>query len=286
MIRASALPEKEEILSIIRKVPGYDERERLLRQLNGGASYRYMEQHFFSLSRKVELRVEYRLTPKVMPAVSEALIIETMPTNYTEEKYNFGLPTSQLAAKIADDPTWTQRLAAATVIKLDLLPTLVGVPSAGIEFFPASRWSVAVHGSYARWVFSGDSRELYHWNVTPEVRHYLSSKGPAAPRLFAGAYYNKGEFDIRLGSPNGRMGQYWGAGLSLGVSGPVFPERNHRFLWEVALGVGYNRVEYDKYRFDSICKVYTGSNRRVLWGPSFVRFSLAYRLGNPKGGRK
>jgi hypothetical protein len=61
-IKSCPLREREEVLAIIRRVPVYDERESLLKKLNGGYAWLFMERELFPGLRRVELRIEYSTT--------------------------------------------------------------------------------------------------------------------------------------------------------------------------------------------------------------------------------
>jgi hypothetical protein len=58
-VRVSSIFEREDVLTIIRAVHEYDTRELLLRELNGGQAWLFMEREIFPRLRRVELRIEY-----------------------------------------------------------------------------------------------------------------------------------------------------------------------------------------------------------------------------------
>jgi hypothetical protein len=66
-VRLSSLYEREEVLEIIRRVRSYDTREALLRELNGGQAWLFMEREIFPQLRRVELRIEYGEQQKASP---------------------------------------------------------------------------------------------------------------------------------------------------------------------------------------------------------------------------
>lgn len=61
LVALSHLPERDEVLQIIDKVPVFKGREKLLMDLNGGQPYRAMLAELFPLLRRVEITVEYDL---------------------------------------------------------------------------------------------------------------------------------------------------------------------------------------------------------------------------------
>jgi hypothetical protein len=79
-IRKSPLKDRDDILEIIRKVPVFDTREALLKKLNGGRAWLYMERELFPGLRRVELRIDYSTTPVV--TISEHYNIK--PLNATD----------------------------------------------------------------------------------------------------------------------------------------------------------------------------------------------------------
>jgi len=273
LVRSSSLAEREEILDIIRKVSSSDERERLLRQLNGGRAFRYMEKHFFPSSRRVELRIEYSLTPKAMPAVSDPLVSEVTPSK-TRQPINLGLPDAPVRTYCA--PVKPPVLGIKTNLLLlagvqhDLNYTTL-TPNLSLEYYVNKHWSVELGAMYSYWHYNHRQsfQGLTGYRIEPRFRVPLWKRGPEG---FMGAYGRVGDYDLREAEP--RTGKYWDAGLSAGFYFPVWKNLGI----EVGTRAGYVNTNATLYTREDGLNLFDGKQRYNKFRVTNVDLNLVYRI--------
>lgn len=71
-VERSNLPHKEEVLKIIDGIPDPDARDRAIRQIDGGATYRTMLQQIYPALRRVDYRIRYDIAPRTVESAREA----------------------------------------------------------------------------------------------------------------------------------------------------------------------------------------------------------------------
>lgn len=284
LVRESSLEEREEILDIIHKVPSYDERERLLRRLNGGRVFRYMEKHFFPSSRRVEVRIEYSLTPKAMPVVSEPLVREATPSA-ADNLATIGLP-----GVVARPRPMTDCRTPLLGIKTNLL-LLAGVqsdlkhttftPNLSLEYYISKNWSVELGAMYSYWHYNHRQafQGLSGYRIEPRFRVPFGERGP---EMFVGSYFRSGDYDLREAEPRtgtlpaGGTGKYFDAGLSAGFFFPVWKN----FGLEVGGRAGYIKTNAILYNAEEGRNVYGGRQRYNKFRVTNIGLNLVYRIKN------
>lgn len=161
--------------------------------------------------------------------------------------------------------------------KTNLLYWATGSPNFGIEFSVGRHWSINALVGYNPWHSGKNNASLRHWLVTTEVRYWQC-------RTFEGHFfgaqaiygrYNLGQISF-LGSELREYtfrGYGYGAGVSYGYHFPL----GLRWGLELVAGVGYLKLNYDKYRCVT-CAEHMGSFRRNYFGPTKAGVTLIYML--------
>jgi hypothetical protein len=218
-IRKSPLKERDDILEIIRKVSVFDTREALLRKLNGGRPWLYMERELFPGLRRVELRIEYSTTPVV--TVSEAYNIRPITAADTialppEPPVPAPViaPKKKESARVAPDsiivvskpiPVASDEAPARTrfVLKTNLL-LLTGVQpdfkhtapvvNAALEYYITDHWSVEVGAMYSYWHYNShrEFQGVSGYRLEPRYRHAFPGDRFEA---YLGLYGRMGDYD-------------------------------------------------------------------------------------------
>lgn len=140
-------------------------------------------------------------------------------------------------------------------------------PNLGVELPLARQWSLDVTGMYARWDFrqnkkyrlGGIQPELRWWCCQNMTRHYVGLH-------FQYADFNIGEEMYR------RDGHLLGGGISYGYVWVISPRWNIDF----SAGVGYARIEYDKYGQE--CGRLISQETRNYWGPTRLGVTFTYKI--------
>lgn len=233
LVRNSDLPERNEVLAIIRQVSIFDGREGLIMKLNGGRPYKEMVATMFPLLRRVEIEVDYEVTdtPLRLPeAVSEEhkketvehtdtttdLLYEEPVTNYyyipgerRKHKPILGVKTNLLSlAGVMYDGSYTTSL-----------------PNLALEYYVGNNWSVEIGGAYAYWHYKSHRSFQGMSGYRLEPRYYFMHRDNNL-NIYVGLYSRVGDYDIyhsdkesssETYTTTGYTGKYWDTGLSAGL---------------------------------------------------------------------
>lgn len=157
-------------------------------------------------------------------------------------------------------------------IKTNALYWATTTPNLGFEVALGKKMTLDVSGNYNPWEFS-DNRQLKHWLVQPELRYWLCER-------FYGHFFglhahyaeaNVSNLDI-FGMGHYRYeGNIYGAGISYGYQWIL----GKRWSMEATIGVGYARIDYDKYNCGK-CGSKLDSGHKNYIGPTKVGLSIIY----------
>lgn len=130
-------------------------------------------------------------------------------------------------------------------IKTNALYWATTTPNLGFEVAFSPKITLDVSGNYNPWTFSGN-KKLKHWLVQPELRYWLCDRFNGH---FLGVHAHYAGFNVggikMLGLEKHRyQGNLYGAGISYGYHWIL----NKRWSMEGVIGVGYARIDYDKYK--------------------------------------
>ena len=274
LVMDSDIPNKEEVLRIIRSVPDLrgtntDPRLTALRRVGGGESWRYLQQHIFPELRESGVEVSFRYKRKdtadervdqIMPGKTYVVdtliqmvgihdtvfIIKDRCRERRDSLKNRPHKDSERYQKLPTDKMLV--LAPRTNLLLPLL-------NIGVEVPIGNRWSVALDHYYPWWWrrWGGQSHrncfELMFESV--EARYWIGSRhknegtnyryrlsGHSLAVFGTGGYY---DFERDW---TGRQGEFWGAGVDYLWA---LPGRKGRVRWEFELGVGFLHSSARRY---------------------------------------
>ncbi|EGF52456.1 DUF3575 domain-containing protein [Bacteroides fluxus] len=167
--------------------------------------------------------------------------------------------------------------AQKAALKSNLLYDATGSINLGLELAVAGQWTMDVSGSYNAWDFPND-KKWRHILVQPEARYWLCDRFNGH---FFGIHaqwmkFNIGNVDMPFGLWEGArsnrfQGDLWGGGLAYGYSWLL----SRHWNLEAEVGVGYNRVIYDRYPCAS-CGSRIASDARNYFGPTKLALSFVY----------
>lgn len=298
MLREARIDEREEVLKIIRQIRVYDERERLLRILNGGMPYPEIRERIFPALRRVEIEIEFGEEP--LPVLKEGPVTEQwvtveQPTNnahkdeYVERDQNDNRMRTISNDWIIDRDKDRSKYRSLKygkyqfAIKTNVLQwagILAGqsystpLANAALEWYITDRWSAEIGAVYSYWRRKPESTFQGISGYRVELRHYL----PIADKwldAYLGVYGRSGDFDMRkeLNTVN-YTGDYWDAGISAGLTVPIV----FGFYVEAGARAGYMKADGVKYNIDGLYNWYDG---RVSYSKlRFTEFgiSVGYRF--------
>lgn len=175
---------------------------------------------------------------------------------------------TSIRAQVQRNETYLPKFA----IKTNALYLATTTANLGFEFALAKKLTLDVSGNYNPWEF-GDNRQIKHWLVQPELRYWLCERFNGS---FFGLHGHYGEMNVSnldfLGLGHDRYeGNFYGAGISYGYQWIL----SRRWSMEATVGVGYARLEYDKYACGK-CGEKIGHNTKNYFGPTKVGLSFIY----------
>lgn len=175
--------------------------------------------------------------------------------------------------------TYGQELGTKTnlphfAIKTNALYWATTTPNLGFEVGLAKKLTLDVSGNYNPWKFS-DNKQFKHWLIQPELRYWLCERFNGSFFGIHGHYadVNVSNLDM-FGLGHDRYeGKLYGAGISYGYQWIL----KHRWSMEATIGLGYARIEYDKYEQGKNC-MKLGHNTKDYFGPTKIGLSFIYTI--------
>lgn len=142
----------------------------------------------------------------------------------------------------------------------------------GFEVGLSKKLTLDVSGNYNPWEFS-DNKQIKHWLVQPELRYWLCERFYGH---FFGLHAHYAEANVSnlniFGLGDYRyQGNIYGAGISYGYQWIL----NKRWSMEATVGVGYARLNFDKYNCGT-CGSKISKEHKNYFGPTKVALSIIY----------
>ncbi len=246
LVSQTDLVDKAEILAIANRTDiSNDQKERLM--MSHKESWKYIEEYILPNQRAgVSFVIYYK-----EPIGRDTVIIREIH----QQQYDYRLDTV------------TKPLFA---IKTNMLYNLATALNIELEVPMGRHWSLAA-GVVAPWWgtaatnFTDDARSTFKMAVgNLEARFWLRShEKKMFSGLFIGAYVNAGIYDLEKDF-KGYMGDFYGAGLSLGFSHRAFNSDNFRI--EYSASFGHIDTQYNYYT--RVKSEYLGSDA-IAWVPFY-----------------
>lgn len=273
--------EREEVLMILDKVHDPVKRERLLKRLNGGRAYRYMQQHILPRLRNA-IVCTFRMNSRLKPAVLSATSLQARPAGeITGDGSNAaqypGFAVKQntqtilhIAASSAA-PTCSRRYS---VLKTNLAAWAMTTVNLAYEVQVGRHFSLDLPVMWSSWDLA-HTPALRIILFQPELRYWLFRPGRGH---FLGLHAHVARYNLKWEEYRYQDTGYplLGAGVGYGYALPL----TDRWGMEFNLGVGYANSRYDTYH-----NVINGQLRdtRLLhyWGITRLGLSFIYKLSKP-----
>lgn len=166
---------------------------------------------------------------------------------------------------------WGQDVA----VKTNTLWWGSATPNLAFEIGWGPKNSLEIAGGWNPWTYK-DNKKWKHWLVQPEYRWWFCER---FARSFVGVHLHGGEFNVGNTGPftktkNYRYeGYFYGAGVSYGHQWIL----GNRWGLEAEIGVGYARIEYDRFRCGK-CEPKLNSGHYNYFGPTRASLSFVYYI--------
>lgn len=157
-------------------------------------------------------------------------------------------------------------------IKTNALYWAMTTANLGFEVGLSKKLTLDVSGNYNPWEFS-NNKQIKHWLVQPELRYWLCERFYGH---FFGLHAHYAEANVSnlniFGLGDYRyQGNIYGASISYGYQWIL----NKRWSMEATVGVGYARLNFDKYNCGT-CGSKIGKEHKNYFGPTKIALSIIY----------
>lgn len=273
--------EREEVLMILDKVHDPARRERLLKRLNGGRAYRYMQRHILPKLRNAivcTVRPNSRLNPAVLSATSrqarpagEITAAGSHTARYPALAMGHTPPTM---LHIAAPDVAATRSGRYSALKTNLAAWVTTSVNLAYEVQVGKRFSLDLPVMWSSWDLAR-TPALRILLFQPELRYWFFRPGSGH---FLGLHLHVARYNLKWEEYRYQDTGYplLGAGVSYGYALPL----TDRWGMEFNFGAGYANSRYDTFH-----NVPNGQLRdtRLLhyWGITRLGLSFIYKLSKP-----
>lgn len=279
---------------------------RKLRQIKGGAAYRYLYKNMFPRMRRVEVEV---VGTDASSAEKPAVVVaqpEEPENTVKAEQHQDTVKTQQVEIKdtvevksqeqIEVKPEVTPEVKPEAkpevkpevkpqegkplylALKTNLLFDAVLVPNISLEWGFADHWSVSAEYMHAWWKSDRSHRYWRTYGGNVELRYWFGRKAQEK-RLtghHVGAYFGLLTYDFEWGG-KGYLARNASTniGLSYGYALPIARRLNLDF----EIGIGYFSGKYDEYEPRGDYYFWEATKNRKWFGPTRLEATLVWLLG-------
>ena len=271
------LPNRDEVLQILDRVPDADRCKALLRKLDGGSSYRYINDRLLRYLRNASVCTVW-MRPETLPALP--------PPAAPRLEQTLRTPVAEIPATPSARPLSAVRKRPLFALKTNLLFDAALMPNVEIEVPLGKRWSLNAEYMFPWWLFEDGKYALQILMGGLEGRYWLGSRNrrEVLTGHFLGLYAGGGKYDLQW-KESGYQGEFFiAAGISYGWATRIARNLNLEFN----IGIGVLRTDYRHYHAQNRYQTLLWQeNGRYTWlGPTKAKISLVWLLKgkSQKGG--
>lgn len=162
-------------------------------------------------------------------------------------------------------------------LKTNLFYWATTTPNLGVEIQTGKKHTAQLFAGLNPWQFS-NNRKLRHWVLQPEYRYWFCQtfNGWFVGAHLMGGQFNAGGIKLPFGlfkdfREHRYEGWFVGGGFTAGYQWPLAKHWN----LETSLGVGYDYIQYDKFKCET-CGDKVGDGNRHYVGPTKAALELIY----------
>lgn len=288
------LPNRKEVQQIIDHNPDSEHCKTLLKRLDGGRSYRYIQGRLLRYLRNAAVCMVW-IGQDSLPALPQPVSPGAEFLNKPCEPLHAGIKSIRKQAQTAFRNAQTKDKRPLFALKTNLLFDAAMMPNVEIELpiGKQNRYSLNGELMFPWWLMDGDKYCLQILMGGLEGRYWLGSREKRMNREvltghFLGLYAGGGKYDLQW-NRDGYQGEFFiAAGVSYGYAHKI--ARNLRL--EYNIGIGLLRTNYEYYHtLDNYQTLLWQNNGRYTWlGPTKLKISLVWLFGRKlklqKGGER
>lgn len=289
-----SVPDREEVLQILDATTDIRQCKTLLRRLNGGIAYDYIEKNLLRYLRNASIcTVYYRyLLPDSLPPLAlrpqapfvvpgrtaDGQMADGQTSSSSEAPYG-GSAYTQAPDRLSLFSNRVYRMRRPLfALKTNLLFDVAMMPNIEVEVPLGNRWSVSGELMFPWWLFEDDKYCLQVLSGGVEGRYWLGNRTRrrALTGHFAGLYAGGGKYDLQ-NDRNGYQGEFFiAAGISYGYALPI----GRKLSLEFSIGIGLLRTGYEHYHaIDNHQTLLWQESGKYTWlGPTKAKISFVWLL--------
>lgn len=273
-----AVPCRDRLIEIINNTSSLTAKERDIKALCGGDTWRYLEREIFPAQRSVSVAwtvlrpaaedEEKDVTP---PVVESPVEVEPAPAPLMECEV-----VEEIIIEETDDE-WVRKM----YIKTNVPAWALLWQNLAVEIDLAPHWSFSVPVYWSPYNYGKQQLKFRTLAVVPEFRYWpkANNMGFFVNAHFGMAYYNyakNGEYRYQ-----DHEGKTPALGGGLGIGYRFYFCKNHHWAMEVAVGGGVYRLDYDIFANTPKTShgYLVGRRKRTFFGVDQAAFSISYSFG-------
>lgn len=298
--------DRDMILNIFRNEDlSYDQKESLIRKLNGGKTWAYFIREYMPALRYADEVVVLRTLdlPHVQRHIPKALAVysglkhqefklpalplysETVPAHSDSvSAFSESVPARQESDSVVSSSNADKSEQFQFGIRTNLLYDVAMVPNLGVEFHLGKRFSLGVNYAHAWWANKSAHQYWRIYGSDVVFRKYFGGKEGSSPLSghHLGAYGQIYSYDFELGKKGQLSDLTYGGGLEYGYTLPL----SGSMYLDFSLGCGYLTGEYKVYEPEDECYVWRETRQRHYIGPTRAEISFVWMFDFRRGGAR
>lgn len=285
----NSVPDREEVLMILDHVKDLNRCKDLLKRLNCGYAYKYIQEHILPGLRNatvctVQMKTLHASTLNLQISDKQKPVIE-------EESGTFGNPgrIDVYKPEMTKYSVFHSFRRPILALKTNLLFDLAISPNIELELplGRRERWSLNVEWIFPWWLIDHDKYCLQLLSGGLEARYWLGKRmnRRVLTGHFFGFYAGGGKYDLQW-EEKGYQGEFYiASGISYGYALPIARNLNLEFC----IGIGLLQTNYKHYRTinDYRTLLWQNNGNYTWFGPTKAKISFVWVLGRKvKGGER
>ena len=262
---------KNRVIEIINDNISSSKKKNLIKQINNGELWRYMQRSYFKYMRFGVASIVYY---KRSDSLLRVLTSNIDPIAITKKR-EIHLPPLPIQKKRIDK-------ISLFAVKTNLLADVITLANIEVEVPIKERWSVSAEWIFPWWKNSNSNLTMQIIYGQGAVKYWLGDRGryEVMTGWSIGLYGGGGKYDIQPFKNNGKQGDLF----SVGVQGGYAHKIAKNFRMEYSLGLGFMRTRYRKYEIvldtpygDIKSLNYPWEVKQLDWfGPTNIKVSLVW----------
>lgn len=267
-------PYRGQVIGVLDAQIGSDAKRAALRNIGGGAAYRYIAYNMLPKLRGAAAATLHFKEKEVREIVVETHIVDTVVVEKIVE--------IEKELIVPQEPEFEPHPLFA--LKTNMLFDLASAINVELEIPIGNRWSVAGEWVFPWWLYEKKQYALQVGNGNLEVKYWFGDR-QQRKRLtgwFAGLYGGGGYYDLER-ETRGWQGEFWHAGIGGGYAHTIGGNGNWRM--EYTIGIGCMGTDYREYvpemGADNEWHLMRRDNGHRNWiGPTRAKVSLVWMINH------